>query len=46
LRRHRETLAELSRLNAHMGHEEDSIKLLMQGLETDNGLPDLPMPRA
>ena len=29
-----------------MGHEEASIKLLMQGLETDNGLPELPMPRA
>jgi len=46
LRRCRETLAELSRLNAHMGEEETSIKLLMQGLESDNGLPDLPMPRA
>ena len=46
LKRSRETLAELSRLNAHMGHEETSIKLLMQGLETDNGLPELPMPRA
>lgn len=46
LRRNRETLAELSRLNAHMGEEEASIRLLMQGLETDNGLPDLPMPRA
>ncbi|TVT34313.1 heme biosynthesis HemY N-terminal domain-containing protein [Marinobacter vinifirmus] len=46
LKRSRETLAELSRLNAHMGHEEASIKLLMQGLETDNGLPELPMPRA
>jgi len=46
LRRNRETLAELSRLNAHMGEEEASIKLLMQGLETDHGLPDLPMPRA
>ena len=46
LRRSRETLAELSRLNAHMGEEEASIKLLMQGLESDNSLPDLPMPRA
>lgn len=46
LRRSRETMAELSRLNAHMGEEEASIKLLMQELETDNGLPDLPMPRA
>ncbi|MCK7548987.1 heme biosynthesis HemY N-terminal domain-containing protein [Marinobacter koreensis] len=46
LRRSRETLAELSRLNAHMGDEEASIKLLMQGLEQDNGLPELPMPRA
>jgi len=46
LRRSRETLAELSRLNAHMGHETASIKLMMQGLEVDNGLPELPMPRA
>lgn len=46
LRRNRETLAELSRLNAHMGHEEASLKLMMQGLEADNGLPQLPMPRA
>ncbi|WP_138440277.1 heme biosynthesis HemY N-terminal domain-containing protein [Marinobacter alexandrii] len=46
LRRSRETLAELSRLNAHMGEEEVSIKLMMQGLANDNGLPELPMPRA
>ncbi|WP_303290269.1 heme biosynthesis HemY N-terminal domain-containing protein [Marinobacter sp. SS5-14b] len=46
LKRSREALAELSRLNAHMGEEETSIKLLMQGLETDNGLPELPMPKA
>lgn len=46
LRRSREALAELSRLNAHMGEEESSVKLLMQGLATDNGLPELPMPRA
>lgn len=46
LKRSRETLAELSRLNAHMGQEQTSIKLMMQGLETDNGLPKLPMPRA
>ncbi|MBE0484659.1 heme biosynthesis HemY N-terminal domain-containing protein [Marinobacter sp.] len=46
LRRSRETLAELSRLNAHMGEEETSVKLLMQGLATDHGLPELPMPRA
>ena len=46
LRRSRETLAELSRLNASMGHEETSLKLMMQGLEADNGLPELPMPRA
>lgn len=46
LRRSREALAELSRLNAHMGEEETSVKLLMQGLETDHGLPELPMPRA
>jgi len=42
----REALAELSRLNAHMGEEETSIKLMMQGLARDNGLPELPMPRA
>ncbi|MBB5320880.1 heme biosynthesis protein HemY [Marinobacter oulmenensis] len=46
LHRKRETLAELSRLNAHMGQEEASIKLMMQGLEADHGLPELPMPRA
>ncbi|MFP3976376.1 MULTISPECIES: heme biosynthesis HemY N-terminal domain-containing protein [Marinobacter] len=46
LRRSRDTLAELSRLSAHMGDEEMSIKLMMQGLATDNGLPELPMPRA
>lgn len=46
LRRKRETLAELSRLNAHMGHDTASIKLLMQSLENDNGLPRLPMPKA
>src|SRR5690554_6659 len=46
LRRSREALAELSRLSAHMGEEELSIKLMMQGLATDNGLPKLPMPRA
>lgn len=46
LRRSRETLAELSRLNAHMGEEEISIKLMMQGLANDNGLPELPMPKA
>ncbi len=46
LRRSRETLAELSRLNAHMGEEEASIRLMMQGLSQDNGLPELPMPRA
>jgi HemY protein len=46
LKRSREALAELSRLNAHMGEEEASVKLLMQGLAKDNGLPELPMPRA
>ncbi|MGF2735449.1 heme biosynthesis HemY N-terminal domain-containing protein [Marinobacter sp. DUT-1] len=46
LRRSREALAELSRLNAHMGEEGLSIKLMMQGLAQDNGLPELPMPRA
>ncbi|MBS3803864.1 MAG: heme biosynthesis protein HemY [Oleiphilaceae bacterium] len=46
LRRSREALAELSRLNAHMSDAEPSVKLLMQGLVTDTGLPELPMPRA
>jgi len=46
LRRSREGLAELSRLSAHMGDEEMSIKLMMQGLANDNGLPKLPMPKA
>ena len=46
LRRSQETLAELSRLNAHMGEEEAGLRLLMQGLVRETGLPDLPMPRA
>lgn len=46
LRRSQETMAELSRLNAHMGEGESSAKLLMQGLVKDSGLPDLPMPKA
>ena len=46
LQRKRETLAELSRLNAHMGHDTTSMNLLMQSLENDNGLPRLPMPKA
>lgn len=46
LRRSHETLAELSRLNAHMGHDETSVRQLMDGLVRDSGLPDLPMPRA
>jgi len=46
LRRSRETMAELSRLNAHMGEGKNSVKLLMQGLVNDSGLPDLPMPKA
>lgn len=46
LRRSHETIAELSRLNAHMGENQDSVKLLMQGLIKDSGLPDLPMPKA
>ncbi|SFR82442.1 HemY protein [Marinobacter daqiaonensis] len=46
LRRSQETIAELSRLNAHMGDEEASRTLLMQGLVKETGLPDLPMPRA
>ena len=46
LRRSQETLAELSRLNAHMGDEEASMRLLMQGLVKETGLPELPMPKA
>lgn len=46
LRRSRETMAELSRLNAHMGDEKASMNLLMQGLVRESGLPDLPMPKA
>lgn len=46
LRRSHETLAELSRLNAHMAQDDSNVKLLMQGLVRDSGLPDLPMPRA
>lgn len=46
LRRSQETLAELSRLNAHMGEDQSSVALLMQGLVQDNHLPDLPMPKA
>ena len=46
LRRSRETIAELSRLNAHMGEGEDSLRLLMQGMVNDTGLPELPMPKA
>lgn len=46
LKRSRETMAELSRLNAHMGEDQTSVKLLMQGLVKDSGLPDLPMPKA
>lgn len=46
LRRNRETMAELSRLNAHMGEGENSVKMLMQGLVKESGLPDLPMPKA
>ncbi len=46
LRRSRETMAELSRLNAHMGEDQASMKLLIHGLVKDSGLPDLPMPKA
>ncbi|OEY66445.1 heme biosynthesis HemY N-terminal domain-containing protein [Marinobacter sp. X15-166B] len=46
LRHSQEAIAELSRLNAHMGEDQASVKLLMQGLIKDSGLPDLPMPRA
>jgi HemY protein len=42
----RETLAELNRLEAHMGHNTISTNLLMQSLENDNSLPRLPMPKA
>lgn len=45
LRRSQETLAELSRLNAHMGDEDASMRL-MQGLVRETGLPELPMPKA
>ena len=45
LRRSQETLAELSRLNAHMGDEDASMRL-MQGLVKETGLPELPMPKA
>ena len=37
LRRSQETLAELSRLNAHMGNEEESMRVLMQGLVKETG---------
>lgn len=40
-----ETLAELARLNAHMGEHEQSVGYLMQGLLRDSGLPDMPMPK-
>ncbi|WP_111493798.1 MULTISPECIES: heme biosynthesis HemY N-terminal domain-containing protein [Marinobacter] len=46
LKRSPETLAELARLNAHMGHEAESSQMLMQSLLRDNGLPELPMPKA
>ncbi|MBJ6135991.1 heme biosynthesis HemY N-terminal domain-containing protein [Marinobacter litoralis] len=46
LKRDRETLAELSRLNAHMGEEESSVKMIMQEFESDTALPELPMPKA
>ena len=41
-----ETLAELARLNAHLGNHEQSVEYLLQGLLKDSGLPDLPMPKA
>jgi HemY protein len=45
-KRQPETLAELSRLAAHMGENEASVNYLMQGLLKDSGIPDLPMPKA
>jgi len=46
LRHNRETLAELSRLNAHMGEDEASVQLMLRNLAEDNSLPELPMPKA
>jgi len=46
LRRSPETMAELSRLSAHTGKDEASIRLLLEGLVKDSGLPNLPMPKA
>ncbi|PVY76921.1 HemY protein [Tamilnaduibacter salinus] len=46
LRRSPETLAELSRLNAHMGDQDTSQRTLVQNLLKESGLPDLPMPKA
>ena len=45
-KRQPETLAELSRLAAHMGENAVSVDYLMQGLLKDSGIPDLPMPKA
>ncbi|MEQ5836639.1 heme biosynthesis HemY N-terminal domain-containing protein [Marinobacter sp. NFXS9] len=46
LKRNTETIAELARLNAHMGHEEESNQMLLQSMLKDSGLPNLPMPKA
>ena len=46
LKRSRETMAELGRLNAYFGDEQASSRLLIQSLLKDSGLPDLPMPKA
>jgi HemY protein len=46
LKRSRETMAELGRLNACMGEEETGTKILLQSLLKDSGLPDLPLPKA
>ncbi|WP_148861471.1 heme biosynthesis HemY N-terminal domain-containing protein [Marinobacter fonticola] len=46
LKRSRETLAELARLNAHMGQQEQSNQMLLQSVLKDSGLPNLPMPKA
>lgn len=46
LKRSPETIAELARLNAHMGHEQESSQMLLQSMLKESGLPELPMPKA
>lgn len=46
VKRSRETMAELGRLNACMGDNDTSSEILIQSLLKDTGLPDLPLPRA